>query len=460
LCDGGVGNSSVILMMKKGILSLFIFCAYSAGAQADNSKIKIDTSKLKTIASPDSTAIGTPYGNVISKEIGAEGGRINSEDGRVELIFPEGALTQRTTISIQSTTNMLDSSKEAFQLEPSGTQFSKPVKIIFHYTDEEAEQCPPDLKSFALQDHNGKWSYLEYAEWDSAGKTLSGFIQHFSVLVTDQNDVFLQPEKSDLGVNDQTLVYIYHKNVIATGEYAGLPDDPQFASNQLGFFVNGKLKGNAQVGTGDINSYGPIHIGHYRAPEFLPAKNPVEIKVAFKYYSRLKKKLVWGKATCAINIWDAYQITITHIFYTRGGMDGELIDRASCIARMSPKQVFIDDIVNSNPEVIREGRNPPFREKLFVNDAEGTIHLTKAIRFPKDMNKNYPKEVFFEFEQVTVVVFKNKIGARGIWSETEPLIEKSLGVIVSFLANGKEQHTTMDVGPKEYCEIIVKPYRK
>ena len=446
--------------MKKSIFSLLLFYAFTSTAQVDPSNLKIDTSQLKTIELPDSTAIGTPYGNVISKMIGQDGGSLASEDGKLELIFPQGALTANTTITIQSTRNMLDSSKCAYQLEPSGTQFKKPVQIIFHYTDKEAEECPPDLKSFALQDHNGKWSYLEYANWDSSGKTLSGFIQHFSVLVTDQNDVLLKPEKSDLGLNDQTLVYIYHKDTIVTGEFAGQPDDPEFASNKLGFFVNGILKGNQQVGTGDIISTGAIHIGHYKAPGNLPAKNPVEIKVAFKYYSRLKKKLVWGKATCAINIWDAYQITIMHKFYTRSGMDGVLIDRASCVAHLSPNNVVIDKIVNNKPEVIREGRNPPFREKLFVDDALGTIHLTEAIRFPKDMNANYPKEVYFEFETVPAVIYKFKTGARGIWSETESMIEKTLAIAVWFLANGKEQRTTMDVGAKEYCEIVIKPFRE
>jgi hypothetical protein len=46
-------------------------------------------------------------------------------------------------------TKHVDSTKIAYQLEPSGTQFNKP-KNFFHYTDE-VEERPPDLKSFALQ---------------------------------------------------------------------------------------------------------------------------------------------------------------------------------------------------------------------------------------------------------------------------------------------------------------------
>jgi len=41
----------------------------------------------------------------VSKELGAPGGKIISDDGTVELIFPADALTANTTITIQLTTN-------------------------------------------------------------------------------------------------------------------------------------------------------------------------------------------------------------------------------------------------------------------------------------------------------------------------------------------------------------------
>jgi hypothetical protein len=57
----------------------------------------------------DSTGFGTPDGKLVSNQIGIAGGRIASEDGRIELIFPSGALTEIKTISIQPTTNLFDS---------------------------------------------------------------------------------------------------------------------------------------------------------------------------------------------------------------------------------------------------------------------------------------------------------------------------------------------------------------
>jgi hypothetical protein len=60
-----------------------------------------DSVEVRVIELPDSTAIGAPDGKPVSKEIGPAGGSITSDDGRVELIFPEGALTTATVISIQ-----------------------------------------------------------------------------------------------------------------------------------------------------------------------------------------------------------------------------------------------------------------------------------------------------------------------------------------------------------------------
>ncbi len=155
--------------MKKKLLPLVLLISLDTQAQTDTTKIvwnttvvQGDTSKIKFVDPPDSTGSGTPDGKLVSKEIGAAGGSIASEDGRVELIFPGEALTANTNISIQPITNKRNASGKASQLEPSDTQFKIPVKIIFNYTDDEAETCPQDLKGFALQNHKGKWSRFEY----------------------------------------------------------------------------------------------------------------------------------------------------------------------------------------------------------------------------------------------------------------------------------------------------------
>ena len=130
--------------MKKTWLLAFLFYTITGAAQKDSSVIKY-------FKPHDATGIGTPVGKVVNKEISPEGGKLVSDDGRVELIFPAGALQETKTISIQPVTNLFDSAAgNAYQFEPSGLQFKKPVQVIFQYSDEENEICPADLMSFAL----------------------------------------------------------------------------------------------------------------------------------------------------------------------------------------------------------------------------------------------------------------------------------------------------------------------
>ena len=88
--------------------------------------------------------------------------------------------------------------------EPSGIRFQKPVQLIYRYSDEEAETCPPELKFMALQDHHGKWDYLSYEEWDSATNKLIGHISHFSAFVNG-NEVELNVTSVTLKVGQSHL---------------------------------------------------------------------------------------------------------------------------------------------------------------------------------------------------------------------------------------------------------------
>ncbi len=162
------------------------------GIQSDSLQMQIDSLEILAIQLPDSTAFGTPAGKLVSKEIGPAGGTITSADGKLDLIFPADALTQTTAIQIQPVTTVIPNGNKAYQFEPSGIRFSKPVQLSYHYTDEEAATCPPEFKFMALQDHSGRWEYLAYEDWDGTTNTLKGAISHFSTFV-DGNEVVLNP---------------------------------------------------------------------------------------------------------------------------------------------------------------------------------------------------------------------------------------------------------------------------
>jgi len=52
------------------------------------------------------TAVGKPIGEEVTEEIGKDGGTITSDDGRIELIFPQEALNKKKKIKIRAVTNL------------------------------------------------------------------------------------------------------------------------------------------------------------------------------------------------------------------------------------------------------------------------------------------------------------------------------------------------------------------
>src|SRR5687768_6524243 len=251
--------------MKKILILLIQFAVLSASAQTDTTELQTDSVEVQIIALPDSTAIGTPDGKLVSKEIGPAGGKIVSEDGRVELNFPEGALSANTTISIQPIVNLIPNGNgKAYRFEPSGIQFNKPVQIIFHYTDEEAETCPPELKFMALQDDKGKWEYMGYSDWDSTTKSLKGFISHFSAFL-DGNEMELSPTDKTAKVGESFPLSL--TVVGAPGEDELPPLPVSISGRKTVWSVAGGAKfGSIRRGTTQYSAT-------YVAPNYLPKGN-------------------------------------------------------------------------------------------------------------------------------------------------------------------------------------------
>lgn len=429
--------------MKKHWLLPLLFCALSATAQKNSSATKF-------FKPHDSTVIGTPVGKMVSREIGAGGGKLASEDGRIELIFPANALTETKTISIQPITNHFDSAAgNAYNFEPSGTQFKKPVQVIFHYSDEENETCPADLMSFAQQDHNGKWTELEYDDWDSTAKILKGNIYHFSRFT----NIYKIQLKTDPIVicNDSVSIQVNDKGkIIQTGTYAGEhPPADLIPKNKREWYANGVGGGNAFEGfikDGLVMPGGNVVyvIGTYHAPWFFPEKNPVKLSLGIRYYSPKLKQLVWRFCHTKIVVFDAYRLDITHEGSGRADMGAQINDAASFVVTIFPKKylnkiVTIDQIQNHLPIVIKDGKNGPFREKISVAGAEGSVHITDKVR-GAELSRDYPPKVHFEFVTNEVLWHTSEYSARGIKGEPTPIRAKPLPPAIDFIANGLYQN--------------------
>lgn len=159
--------------MKKIIVFIFLFVSVSVSAQ--NNAAGDTTSK------PAITELGKPDGEKTEIKIGKEGGSFTSSDGKIRLVIPAGAVSKKTTFTIQPTTNLMPNGNgKAYQMEPSGVNFQKPLQIIFNYTNAETEGNSTELLAIAMQDEKGQWFSVNKVTTDTVAKTMTAEIQHFS----------------------------------------------------------------------------------------------------------------------------------------------------------------------------------------------------------------------------------------------------------------------------------------
>jgi len=178
-----------------------------------------------------------------------------------------------------------------------------------------------------------------------------------------------------------------------------------------------------------------------------------EIYGKTKTGKKLRKRLyAW------VNVYDAYKVQVIHEFTGRAGMGSKLIDSASFIVWVYSYKREVSGIRNYSPKVLKEGRNGPFKEKINVDDALGTIHITEGIK-NDSLSKDYPPEVYFEFTPNEVLLYKSQYSARGIPSDITPVFSKSLPEEINFIANGQVQRYNIYAASANY-KLIVTPFRQ
>ncbi len=330
------------------------------------------------------------------------------------------------------------------------------MKFIFHYALQEAESCPPDLMNIAIQDDRGKWSFAAYNEWDGTAKTLQGVIHHFSSYA-NSNGARIAPQRKIILVGENVNINFYDRyGVVQSGPFLGDKNRILFGSRY--WTVNGIRDGNEKEGFAGPPSAG-TSLGEYKAPKIMPAKNPVVINLFFEYYSEILKKEVWGVVSCKIQVYDQYKIEITHEYTGRLGMHGKLSDKGSFVVKVFPTRIFyISDISNYSPTVLKEGRNGPFKEKITVQGAEGTIHIMND-HHNDSLSNEYPPEVYFEFKSYETILCKAQYSARGIQGAPVTLHFIAIPQEINFIANGQIQNYNITTGRGETYKLIVTPFR-
>ncbi len=127
------------------------------------------------------TTRGTALGNLVTKQIGQDGGSIVSADGVAELVFPAGALKTTTAIGIQPISNSCPNSLlNGYRFTPEGLTFGKQPTLIIHYPDSVLQGTSAGLLGIGFQDSTGAWNEMTRTTIDSANKKISVPIPHFS----------------------------------------------------------------------------------------------------------------------------------------------------------------------------------------------------------------------------------------------------------------------------------------
>ena len=283
--------------MKIIIVSFFLLAFVIAAAQNNTAE--------DTAAKPAITAIGKPDGEKTEMKIGKEGGSFTSSDGKIELKVPEGAVSKKITFSIQPTTNLAPNGNgKAYQLEPSGINFQKPLQILFHYSENETEGNSPALLGIAMQDDKGQWSSLKKAVLDSVAKTLIADIHHFSAYV-NFSKAKIHPASARVKVNGSLRLKIIGAFMDDTDEDAELlPLRIEYP--EMKWSVNGIPKGNSSTGIISASHSGSAI---FQAPAQIPQQNPVAVTVEKQLSTSFLTRYKVSKLVSNITIYDdAYEV--------------------------------------------------------------------------------------------------------------------------------------------------------
>ncbi len=290
--------------MKKVLVAIVLIIIITVSQKCKKSSIFDNTNSNGNKDTAVATPVGVPNGPSVSKFISTSGGNITSADGRVELIFPNGAITKGDTISIQNITNFGPLGiGDAYRLLPEGLSFSNPVTIKFHYSSHDTEGTIPKMMHLAYQQANGKWKLAGNVILDEASSTLTLTTSHFSdwdifsdltIMPTDPYNL-IPIDKIRIN-NSQGFKIIYvnydsEDELISPNNMNSLDVSSEIVKN---WSVNSIVNGNAIYGkiVSDNGLNSGFATATYTAPSAVPQDhNPVAISAVLQNLNYLDSRL-------------------------------------------------------------------------------------------------------------------------------------------------------------------------
>jgi hypothetical protein len=133
------------------------------------------------IPKPEPTAVGTPDGAPVSKNIGPAGGTLVSSDGRLEIIIPPNAVATATDFSVQPVTNHASNGMgKAYRCLPDSFVFARNINLRFHYDADALNRTRSEFMRIAFQNRQRIWQDVENVSNDTAARHLTIATNHFT----------------------------------------------------------------------------------------------------------------------------------------------------------------------------------------------------------------------------------------------------------------------------------------
>jgi len=272
--------------MKKLLVALFALSSIVACKKSNGPHV-VDPPPPPTGGAPAITPVGQPTGAVIMKSIGPSGGAITSEDGKVKLTIPAGALDANLNITMQPIQNNspMGMKKYAFRLLPHGLQFKKPVKLSLNYDESDIIGSAPEVINVATQTEKGTWMKEGNMTVNLQDRTITAEINHFSDWAFYEKFKLIDAKtKSDSAVVNVGVTEEVGFRVLYTfDEVDGwlLPPVPAEA-NTRGWSINGLEFPNTNHNFGGIDfdgngGNGGLAAIKYIAPRKAPDPNTVTL---------------------------------------------------------------------------------------------------------------------------------------------------------------------------------------
>jgi len=228
---------------------------------------------------PAHTDVGTPLGDAATVSIGPAGGSITSQDGRLKLTIPSGALSGTVDFAVQPITSQAPGGHgSAYRLEPEGQTFATPVEIAFHYGTPDLAGTAPEALRVAYQDDQHFWRAMRSATLNQADSVIAistRHLSHWSLVSGFQ----LEPGEATVSVGNSLGLALVFCQQIVEDEFVTLmqrcePSEPDLGGS--GWAVNGVPGGNGTVGT--VAASGNI-AATYTAPHAVPTPDLVAVSV-------------------------------------------------------------------------------------------------------------------------------------------------------------------------------------